>query len=78
MDTLCKDEYQPTVVITDQGHTEINAIRSAFSFDVRIFYCAWHVLMAWEKNLTEKNLGTRDLPTPEKLRKKHQARLYND
>ncbi|KAG9327209.1 hypothetical protein KVV02_002662 [Mortierella alpina] len=48
--------YTPKVVVTDQGSVEILAIRSAFS-PVRIYYCAWHVLRAWERKLTNALLG---------------------
>ncbi|KAF9179471.1 hypothetical protein BGZ50_006890 [Haplosporangium sp. Z 11] len=46
MDSLCNREFRPTAVITDQGQNEINAIRAVYPNDVRIFYCAWHVLQA--------------------------------
>ncbi|KAF9996861.1 hypothetical protein BGZ80_007152 [Entomortierella chlamydospora] len=74
MDEICEKEYQPTVVITDQGQTEINAIRDVFSYELRIFYCAWHVLQAWERNLTIKNLGMADLSKEEKERRKNMIR----
>ncbi|KAF9404210.1 hypothetical protein BGZ76_007047, partial [Entomortierella beljakovae] len=70
MDEICTHEYQPNVVITDQGQTEINVIRAAFSYNVRIFYCAWHVLQAWERSLTIKNLGMTNLSADEKKRRK--------
>lgn len=70
MDTLCTQKYEPTVVITDQGNTEINAIRGAFSYKVRIFYCAWHVLQAWERKFTNANLGMGDLPEAGRLQRK--------
>ncbi|OAQ28296.1 hypothetical protein K457DRAFT_38118, partial [Linnemannia elongata AG-77] len=44
LDQMCTMPYFPTVVITDQGQNEINAIRYAFDFKPRIFYCAWHIL----------------------------------
>ncbi|KAF9992006.1 hypothetical protein BGZ79_003642 [Entomortierella chlamydospora] len=74
MDDICEKEYQPTVVITDQGRMEINAIRAIFSYELRIFYCAWHVLQAWERNLTNKNLGMAHISNEEKKRRKDTIR----
>ena len=70
MDQLCNKEFQPTVVITDQGQNEINAIRAAFSFNVKIFYCAWHILQAWERRLTNNSLGSGRLEKTEKENRK--------
>jgi len=70
LDLLCTTPYFPTVVITDQGPSEINAIRHAFDFKPRLFYCAWHVLQAWERNFTLKNLGSEDLKTAERKARK--------
>ncbi|KAF9342244.1 hypothetical protein BGX26_007971, partial [Mortierella sp. AD094] len=70
MDEICDKEFQPTVVITDQGQNEINAIRAVFSHELRIFYCAWHVLQAWERKFTLQNLGVAHLSVEQrKLRK---------
>ncbi|KAF8936257.1 hypothetical protein BGZ58_004395, partial [Dissophora ornata] len=49
-------DFMPNVVITDQGSTEILAIKSAFS-DVPIFYCAWHVLKVWEREVKKRMTG---------------------
>ncbi|KAG0236884.1 hypothetical protein BGW42_002382 [Actinomortierella wolfii] len=43
-------DYKPNAVITDQGNTEILAIKRSFP-GVPIFYCAWHVLKAWEREI---------------------------
>ncbi|KAF9433018.1 hypothetical protein BGZ76_009984 [Entomortierella beljakovae] len=43
-------DLKPNVVITDQGNTEILAVRTAFP-GVPIYYCAWHVLKVWERGV---------------------------
>lgn len=55
MDEICQTPYCPKVVITNQGQTEINAIQRTFGFGVKIFYCSWHVLQAWEHKLKVDN-----------------------
>lgn len=54
-------EYKPRVVITDQGNTEISAIKTAFP-GVPIHYCAWHVLKVWERELKKRMIGLSSLP----------------
>ncbi|KAF9120080.1 hypothetical protein BGX30_003384, partial [Mortierella sp. GBA39] len=70
MGKLCAKPYFPTVVITDQGQNEIKAIQHAFEFKTRIFFCAWHVLQAWERNFTNKNICMTDLSNDEKKARK--------
>lgn len=77
MDELCDSEFQPTVVITDQGQTEINAIQAVWPLDTRIFYCAWHILQAWERRLTVQNLGSSNLSTIEKDQRKRKASIMD-
>ncbi|KAF9553305.1 hypothetical protein EC968_010539, partial [Mortierella alpina] len=43
-------DFVPNVVITDQGNTEILAMKTAFP-GVPILYCAWHVLKVWEREV---------------------------
>jgi hypothetical protein len=79
LDQQCTVPYFPAVVITDQGQNEINAIQYAFDFVPRMFYCAWHVLHAWERNLTNENLGMNGLSSNEKKDRKAKVsqRLFN-
>lgn len=51
-----KYDFIPNAVITDQGNTEILAVKTAFP-GVPIFYCAWHVLKAWEREVKKKVMG---------------------
>jgi len=76
MDELCEREFQPAVVITDQGQTEINAIQAVWPLGTRIFYCAWHILQAWERKLTVQNLGSSNLSTVEKDHRKRKASIH--
>lgn len=48
--------FTPNAVITDQGPTEILAIKTAFP-GVPIFYCAWHVLKVWEREVKSRMTG---------------------
>jgi hypothetical protein len=48
--------YAPNYVVTDQGNIEILAIHTAFPM-ARLHFCAWHVLRAWERKLTNVILG---------------------
>ncbi|KAF9209381.1 hypothetical protein BGZ59_010145, partial [Podila verticillata] len=60
--TADKDyDYMPEAVVTDQGSTEILAIRSVFP-DVPILYCAWHVLKVWEREVKIRMTGLGDAP----------------
>ena len=70
MDQLCAEPYFPTAVITDQGTNEINAIQYAFDFKPRIFYCAWHILQAWERNFTKEKLGMDNISIAKKKERK--------
>ncbi|KAI1281493.1 hypothetical protein EDD11_001385, partial [Mortierella claussenii] len=70
MDELCVEKFEPTAVITDQGQTEINAIQAVWPLNLRIFYCAWHVLHAWERKLTPQNLGSCNLSAEMKEERK--------
>lgn len=70
MDQLCTEPYFPTAVITDQGTNEINAIQYAFDFKPRIFYCAWHILQAWERNFTKEKLGMDNISIAKKKERK--------
>jgi len=75
MDQDCQKVYCPAVVITDQGQTEINAIHRAFGFGVRIFYCSWHILQAWERKLkTDAVLGMQGLPIEEKKERRDKVK----
>lgn len=67
--------YHPDVVVTDQGNVEILAIRSAFP-NARIHYCAWHVLRAWERRLTNANLGFEGLSVEMRERERGQVLYY--
>ncbi|KAF9982827.1 hypothetical protein BGZ75_005695 [Mortierella antarctica] len=69
--------YTPKVVVTDQGSVEILAIRSAFS-PVRIHYCAWHVLRAWERKWTNALLGVEGSAFPADDRKSAKARVRTE
>jgi hypothetical protein len=53
--------YEPTAVVTDQGNIEILAIKTAFP-RVKLHFCVWHVLCAWEKKLTKDMLEITNLP----------------
>ncbi|KAF9081559.1 hypothetical protein BGX29_004413, partial [Mortierella sp. GBA35] len=35
-----------------------------------MFYCAWHILQAWERNFTNENLGSKGLKTAERKARK--------
>ncbi|KAF9117301.1 hypothetical protein BGX30_005609, partial [Mortierella sp. GBA39] len=48
--------FTPNAVITDQGSTEILAIKTVFP-GVPIFYCAWHVLRLWEREVKSRMTG---------------------
>jgi len=48
--------FKPNAVITDQGNTEILAIKSVFP-SVPLHYCAWHVLKVWEREVKTKMRG---------------------
>ncbi|KAF9976955.1 hypothetical protein BGZ75_010444, partial [Mortierella antarctica] len=74
MDQQWDKEFLPTAVITDQGATEINAIQAVWPLGLRIFYCAWHVLQAWERKLTIQNLGSSNLSSLEKDARKRRVR----
>lgn len=58
-------EYKPNAVITDQGNTEILAVKAAFP-ETRILYCAWHVLRAWEREIRSKMTTMENLSTKER------------
>ncbi|KAF9417474.1 hypothetical protein BGZ76_004529, partial [Entomortierella beljakovae] len=50
--------FTPNAVITDQGNTEILAISTAFAGEsVPIFYCAWHVLRVWKREIKKRMTG---------------------
>ncbi|KAI1296258.1 hypothetical protein EDD11_007450 [Mortierella claussenii] len=74
MDELCVEKFEPAAVITDQGQTEINAIQAVWPLGLRIFYCAWHVLQAWERKLTPQNLGSSNLDAEIKEERKLRVR----
>lgn len=57
VDSRFNINYEPNVVITDQGDTEIKAILHLWPSKTRLFYCAWHVLQAWQRQLTVVNLN---------------------
>ncbi|KAF9100382.1 hypothetical protein BGX27_000415, partial [Mortierella sp. AM989] len=48
--------FTPQAVITDQGSTEIRSIKNTFP-GVPVFYCAWHVLKAWEREIPKRLSG---------------------
>ena len=59
-------DFKPTVVITDQGNVEISTIKRVFP-TANIFYCAWHVLRAWERSCCHNGkLGITQLPKEQK------------
>lgn len=47
--------FEPSVAITDQGSTEMKAIKEAFP-QCKIFLCIWHVLKAWQRNCGSKGV----------------------
>ncbi|KAF9170637.1 hypothetical protein BGX21_008649, partial [Mortierella sp. AD011] len=50
-------DYSPSVVVMDMGGTECSAVKIVFP-EARIFYCAFHVLQAWQRKLKkDENLG---------------------
>lgn len=57
--------FTPNAVITDQGGSEILAIQTAFP-GVPIFYCAWHVLRVWEREVKKRMTGLGDYPVKER------------
>ncbi|KAF8925351.1 hypothetical protein BGZ47_003350, partial [Haplosporangium gracile] len=56
--------YKPNAVITDQGNTEILAIKTAFP-GTPILYCAWHVLKAWEREIRDLLANQNDIDQEE-------------
>ncbi|KAF9164865.1 hypothetical protein BGX20_000800 [Mortierella sp. AD010] len=74
MDEMCNKEFRPVAVFTNQGYNEIDALRVAFSNQLRIFYSAWNVLEAWERNLTTSNLNMTHLSTEERKQRKGMIR----
>ncbi|KAF9920133.1 hypothetical protein FBU30_010074, partial [Linnemannia zychae] len=59
--------YKPNAVITDQGNVEILAIKTAFAGEnVPIFFCAWHVYRAWEREVRKRITGIAHLPVEER------------
>jgi hypothetical protein len=73
VDQRFKIDYQPNVVITDQGDTEINAIRHVFPLKTKLFYCAWHVLMAWQRQLTVKKLNMEGLSVDSRQKRREEV-----
>lgn len=69
--------YIPNAVITDQGGAEILAIQTAFP-DVPIFYCAWHVLRVWEREVKSRMTGLGSYPVKrrEEIRAQVGERIY--
>lgn len=63
-------DYHPNVVIMDMGIVEYSAVSLAFP-EARIFYCAFHVLQAWNRHMSDVNLGitSADEVTKKKTRK---------
>jgi hypothetical protein len=57
--------YKPNAVITDQGSTEILAIKTVFP-GIPILCCAWHVLKAWERKIRSEMTGMEKLSTKQK------------
>lgn len=49
-----KKDYSPSVVVMDMGATEYNVIRKVFP-EAKVFYCAFHVLQAWQRNIKDDN-----------------------
>jgi len=66
-------EYKPRVVITDQGNTEISAIRTTFP-GVPIHYCAWHVLKVWEREVKKRMIGLSNLPVSARIAARNQVK----
>lgn len=62
-------DYNPRVVVMDMGFVEFNAVSEAFPA-ARIFYCAFHVLQAWNRKYTDENLGLLGLESEEKKKRK--------
>ncbi|KAF9931854.1 eukaryotic translation initiation factor 2C, 2 [Linnemannia zychae] len=88
--TLCKkmknlfstdEEYNflPNAVITDQGDSEILALKTAFP-GVPIFYCAWHVLRVWEHQVQSKmsDLGVHHFQKREQIREQRKILYEKD
>ncbi|KAF9344257.1 hypothetical protein BGX26_004593 [Mortierella sp. AD094] len=74
MDEMCSREFRPVAVFTNQGQNEIDALRIVFSNQLRIFYSAWNVLQAWERNFTISNLNMGHLSTEERKQRKDTIR----
>ncbi|KAF9915391.1 hypothetical protein FBU30_002030, partial [Linnemannia zychae] len=72
------EEYNflPNAVITDQGGSEILAIKTSFP-GVPIFYCAWHVLRVWERLANSKlsGLGVHPVKKREEIRAQFRSDL---
>jgi hypothetical protein len=75
-----EEEYnlRPNAVITDQGGSEILAIKTAFP-GVPIFYCAWHVLRVWERKVKSMMSGLKIHPADkrEEIRKQVREKVEN-
>jgi hypothetical protein len=57
--------YKPNAIITDQGNTEVLAIKTAFP-GTPILYCAWHIWKAWEREIRSRMTGMERLTIKEK------------
>ncbi|KAF9926702.1 hypothetical protein FBU30_003778 [Linnemannia zychae] len=69
-------DYLPNAIITDQGGSEILAIKTSFP-GVPIFYCAWHVLRVWERQAKSKmtGLGVHPVQKREQIRSQFRSDL---
>lgn len=73
VDKRFKVNWVPNVVVTDQGDTEINAIRHIFPLHTKLFYCAWHVLQAWQRKLTVDNLNMKKLSVSARQKRREEV-----
>lgn len=67
-------DYHPDVVIMDMGIIEYNAVSLAFP-NARIFYCAFHVLQAWNRHMSDANLGITGADERTKKTRRVQVRI---
>src|SRR5690554_3456348 len=59
-------DFNPNAFITDEGNTEILAVKSTFP-GVPLYYCAWHVLKAWEREVKSRMKGLDIYPVARRL-----------
>jgi transposase len=69
-------DYHPNVVIMDMGVVEYSAVSLVFP-NARIFYCAFHVLQAWNRHMSDVNLGITGADEVTKKRTRKQVRILD-